>query len=286
MPHQPVRGARSPSAVSSPQAVTEPGREEQKSEVSNYPFVNNWGLTGFLRRNQLTALQGAGLHFPSPTLGQGSPDPCPGAPAQEEGHISHLPRLIQAWTIPQSGLTSKPETAEQAGQKPPAHPGGATSPAQPPPTHSPNHRQTQLPKAFPAPDVEENSTAQKGNPAMEKQRQQMEEEKCYLTELAPVFSLVIISIEEYAKNCSKAPIRHCSYFHLPGKIRSPCSGFYSLFPEKFAFFWASDLSLSGWVKKPHRFLHFRTQQSLSTLELALISRRSGYTAMLFPPKQC
>lgn len=132
------RGARSPSAVTSPQAATEPGREEQKSKVSNYLFVNNSGLTGFLRRNELTALQDAGLCFPSPKLGQGSLDPCPGAPAEEKGHIPHLPGLIQALTTPQSGLTSKPETAEEAGPKPPPTPTWShqPSPARPGPASS------------------------------------------------------------------------------------------------------------------------------------------------------
>lgn len=60
-------------------------------------------------------------------------------------------------------------------------------------------------------------------------------------------------------------------FHLPGKRGSPCNGFYPPLPEKLAFFWASDLSLSGWVmvcgsKSHHRFPSLQdTRKSLRSV---------------------
>lgn len=128
--------------------------------MSNYPFICNTRLTGFLTRNGPTDLfcllvqrqEHRLLNLPKlrkPTL----PDLWPDISGDNGGDIPQLPGLSR--TLINSLSRANNQTRQDRNHH---HPSGASSPAQPPPTHSPNHRRARLPKAFPAPDVEENST--------------------------------------------------------------------------------------------------------------------------------
>lgn len=179
--------------------------------MSNYPFICNTRLTGFLTRNGLTDLfcllvqrqEHRLLHLPKlrkPTL----PDLWPDISGDNGGDIPQLPGLSR--TLINSLSRANNQTRQDRNHH--HHPSGASSPAQPPPTHSPNRRPAQSPESISSSrcGTEQHSPNRENKTYDEKTlRQQMDDEKCLFSNRSChclFFSHYHLCRRECTKNCS------------------------------------------------------------------------------------